>query len=316
MGKHWVRQGARRRNRDSNRRWGRANDDDLMSALLDAPWQVSVVLAVLVYVLMAWIAPAQFTSPASAPLGHMLSVFAPIAAFILLIISGISYVASKTSTNPSPRPRNSDFEPADPSLAPEIDWKRYSGKVTAGQFQPTAWSLELLRALEWHRFESLTAEYFRILGKRVETIHHGADGGVDARIYANDSNVLEYAVQCKAWSGIVGIKPIRELFGVMAHESAGKGIFLTTSTFSDEAKEFAAGHNDKLFLIDGQRFISMIEMLPDEKKAKLLAFATEGDYTTPTCASCGIKMVWRTNGNFWGCQNYPKCKSILRVGNT
>jgi restriction system protein len=101
----------------------------------------------------------------------------------------------------------------------------------------------------------------------------------------------------------------------MAHESAGKGIFMTTSTFTDDAKKFAADHSDKLFLIDGQRFIAMIEMLPKEKKVKLLVVATEGDYTTPTCASCGIKMVWRSGkaGDFWGCQNYPRCKSLLKI---
>ena len=114
---------------------------------------------------------------------------------------------------------------------------------------------------------------------------------------------------------MVGVKEIRELFGVMAHESAGKGIFMTTSTFTDDAKKFATAHSDKLFLIDGKKFISMIGNLPREKKTKLLAFATEGDYTTPTCASCGIKMVERSSskGKFWGCSNYPKCKSTLRV---
>lgn len=43
----------------------------------------------------------------------------------------------------------------------------------------------------------------------------------------------------------------------------------------------------------------------------LLKFAFEGGYTTPTCASCGIRMVKRDGkrGAFWGCLNYPKCRS-------
>lgn len=179
--------------------------------------------------------------------------------------------------------------------------------------RPTSWSIELLRDLEWKRFEMLCAEYFRVLGKRVETINHGADGGIDARIYANNSNNLEFAIQCKAWGSMVGIKPIRELFGVMAHESAGKGIFMATSRFSEDVKKFAAEHSDKLFIIDGEKFLSMLSNLPEGKQQKLLAYATEGDYKTPTCASCGIKMVWRNKGDFWGCSNYPKCKSTLKV---
>ena len=232
MSKHWVRNGARRSYRNTNRRSDRADDEDLVSVLLSAPWQISAVLAAIVFVVMRWIIPAQFNSPILAPLGHVLSGIAPAAAVIFLIVAAVSYFKNETLKHAPRDPIDHVIEPADPSIAPEIDWTRYSGKVTSKQFQPTSWSLELLRTLEWHRFESLSAEYFRILGKRVEIIHHGADGGVDARIYAHDSNVLEYAVQCKAWSDIVGVKPIRELFGVMAHESAGKGIFLTTSTLT------------------------------------------------------------------------------------
>ena len=112
---------------------------------------------------------------------------------------------------------------------------------------------------------------------------------------------------------MIGVKPIRELFGVMAHESAGKGIFMATSRFSEDAIKFAAEHSNKLFLVDGEKFLLMLLKLPEDKQQKLLAYVTEGDYTTPTCASCGIKMVWRSKGNFWGCSNYPRCKSTLRV---
>jgi restriction system protein len=180
----------------------------------------------------------------------------------------------------------------------------------------TDWSLELLQSLEWKRYEMLCAEYFRILGKRVETIAKGADGGIDARIYAKNSDVLEYAIQCKSWSRMIGVKEIRELFCVMAHESAGKGIFMSTSLFSNDAKEFAAEHKDKLFLIDAELFLSMLSNLPDAKRKVLLDFATEGDYLTPTCASCGIKMVRRPGkaGEFWGCMNYSRgCRSTFKI---
>jgi restriction endonuclease Mrr len=62
----------------------------------------------------------------------------------------------------------------------------------------------------------------------------------------------------------------------MAHESVGKGIFLTASAFSEEAKLFAEEHKEKIFLIDGQRFISMISKLPEEKREILLQVAKVG----------------------------------------
>ena len=61
--------------------------------------------------------------------------------------------------------------------------------------------------------------------------------------------------------------------------------------------------------------LMMIQRLPGEKSEALLAFATAGDYTTPTCPSCGVKMkaVAGSGGrpDFWGCKNYPRCRQKL-----
>ena len=108
---------------------------------------------------------------------------------------------------------------------------------------------------------------------------------------------------------------IRELRGVMASEGVAEGIFVATSTYSDDAIAFAsANHID---LMDGDKVLDAILSLPEEQQASLLRLATAGDYTTPTCASCGVKMIARkpkAGGRaFWGCVNYPKCKMILNV---
>ena len=52
---------------------------------------------------------------------------------------------------------------------------------------------------------------------------------------------------------------------------------------------------------------------PPALRQALLAFATEGDWTTPTCPSCGVKMAARdsSRGRFWGCIRYPKCRATL-----
>jgi hypothetical protein len=82
--------------------------------------------------------------------------------------------------------------------------------------KPTAWSLELLRRIEWKRFEELTAAFYRAIGLRSETIRCGADGGIDAKLFKGDSPDPTAIVQCKAWNARpVGVKPVRELLGVM-----------------------------------------------------------------------------------------------------
>lgn len=286
------------------------NDNNIIFILADAPWQIGVAFASVAFVVMRWVIPASMSSRALMPLVKLIYELAPIAAIFMLLIAFSSYVRNKKPSQSAAYPT---YEHTYTNIPANTDWGLFTVRSSSNRPQPNEWSLELLRVLEWKRFEMLCAEYFRVLGKRVETISHGADGGVDARIYTNDSNNLEYAIQCKAWGSMVGIKPVRELFGVMAHESAGKGIFMATSSFSDDAKQFAAEHSDELFLIDGKKFLSMLLKLPEDKQQKLLAYATEGDYTTPTCASCGIKMIWRSKVNFWGCSNHPRCKSTLRV---
>ena len=53
--------------------------------------------------------------------------------------------------------------------------------------------------------------------------------------------------------------------------------------------------------------------MPMQAQRNLLAVCTSGDYTTPTCPSCGIKLVERIIGGkaAWGCRNYPRCRSKI-----
>lgn len=280
----------------------------LLTTLADAPWQLGVTVAGLVYASVKWLVPLLFGSPALLPLANALSEYATLAALPFLFVAFIAFLRGKSASAAASSRQPSLRTPPNAG----------SGRYPALAVPPSEWSPVLLRSLEWKRFEMVCAEYFRLLGKRVETVSHGPDGGIDARVYARDSNVMKFAIQCKAWDGLVDVKPIRELFGVMAHESAGKGIFMATSGFTEEARQFAAEHKDKLFLIDGEKLISMISKLPDEKRKKLLEFAIEGDYTTPTCASCGIKMVRRSGkgGMFWGCANYPGCRTTMFLKNS
>jgi restriction system protein len=187
-----------------------------------------------------------------------------------------------------------------------------------GNTQPIAWTIELLRSLEWKRFETVCSEYLKIIGHDANETRIGPDGGVDIIVHKVGQEKPLAIVQCKAWSKRhkVGVKPIRELFGIMAAEQVVNGMFITTGDYTSDAIEFATGKSLKL--ITGERLLEVIRQLSAERKARLLALATEGDYTTPTCPQCGIKMTTRTSskgrntGNqFWGCVKYPKCRSTL-----
>jgi len=152
------------------------------------------------------------------------------------------------------------------------------------------WSLELLRRLEWRRFEELCAAYYEVA--------EGADKPPSV-------------VQCKPSSVYtVGIKPVRELRAAMAAAGVPQGVVVACGTFTSEAKEFSRGEN--IQLIDGGELLRKIGALAPEQGQALLKLATAGDFSTPTCPACGIKMTARTSSTegrkFWGCLNYPRCK--------
>jgi len=171
---------------------------------------------------------------------------------------------------------------------------------------PSELSIELLNRLEWKRLELLVALYFKATGVRAECTRIGADGGVDVYLYRNGEGKPYSYVQCKAWEQDVGVKLIRELFGVMAAEKIRKGVFVTTGRYSDDALAFAAANG--IVAIDGNGLIQRVNRLGRDALRKLLSEVTQGDYTTPTCPNCDIKLVFRDGKNpFWGCRNYPRC---------
>jgi restriction system protein len=180
---------------------------------------------------------------------------------------------------------------------------------------PSEWSLALVNALEWKRFEELTAAYFRAKGYNANTTRCGPDGGVDIEVAKPGSSSPLFIVQCKAWnSSRVGVKPVRELLGVRAARKVPLALFVTSGEYTPEAREFAATV-EHLKLLTGRELLSQIKELPVDVQQTLLREITRGDYTTPTCPSCDVKMVRRTakrgpnaGSFFWGCPNYPRCK--------
>jgi restriction system protein len=157
------------------------------------------------------------------------------------------------------------------------------------QVDNAQWTPELLRLLEWRRFEELCAAYFDAQG-------------------AGGAAVL---VQCRPWSPHgVGIKPLHELRSAMASGNVGEGVLLTPGKFTQEARAFAG--KEKIRLIDGAELLGSIAALVPEKALALHRLATQGDFRTPTCPSCAIKMVSRKSTKhgrtYWGCRNYPACK--------
>jgi len=182
---------------------------------------------------------------------------------------------------------------------------------------PTAWGAEVFAAIEWRRFEAVVEALFQQVGLQTKSQPHGADGGVDVWLYSRaQPDEAVSLVQCKHWSGKqVGVDKVRELLGVMASKKVPRGIFATTSTFSTDARKFAQGNG--IDLLDVDKILAMIAKRTPEQQQGLLEVALEGEYWKPTCVNCGIKMVERTSGKdggkFWGCANFPRCRTTMQM---
>lgn len=306
-----------------------------IETLFKAPWWISVLIGVLVLVILKWVVPASAASSAILkPLATMLSGLAWMFSGLFFLVGLLSFArekfsAIKSSSSPqrptatwNPRvivgrqePGTSDF-PKINQPDPEQDriWKEWRAAPVTSTPTPTEWSIELLRDLEWKRFEDVCQKFYALKGIRSETTPLGPDGGIDIRLYQDESGKATSIIQCKSWGKrLVGVQPVRELLGVMVHEKIGKAFFMASGNFSDEAKAFA--QSNPITLINGDMLVAMIKRLPAAEQRTLLTFATQGDFTTPTCPSCGIKLrhVAGIGGrpDFWGCQNYPRCRQKI-----
>jgi restriction system protein len=107
--------------------------------------------------------------------------------------------------------------------------------------------LEVIDTMSWHDFEQLTAAVFRKEGFDVQDTNDGPDGGVDLVLKKGGET---YLVQCKHWRTYkVGVKVIRELYGVIASTGAAGGFVVTAGVYTHEARVFA--ENIQIDLIDG-----------------------------------------------------------------
>jgi ribosomal protein L37AE/L43A len=182
-----------------------------------------------------------------------------------------------------------DHAPAAPVIGPEL-------------------TLELLRNLEWKRFEQIVALYYGETGVCAKCTCNGPDGGVDVRLHRNGEERPYCYIQCKAWgSEKVKLTTMREFLGVMAADKITEGIFLTTSDYWPEARTFAEANGIAALTADD--FIRSFGALPAATRSRIVEEITSGDYTTPSCPSCSRKMVWKRSASFWACSKFPQCRS-------
>lgn len=77
------------------------------------------------------------------------------------------------------------------------------------------------------------------------------DNGIDGIINEDRLGLDVIYIQAKRWEGIVGRPEIQKFAGALQGQRAKKGVFITTSSFTKEAKEYTSIIESKIILIDG-----------------------------------------------------------------
>lgn len=91
----------------------------------------------------------------------------------------------------------------------------------------------------------------RALGK-------SGDGGIDGIINEDRLGLDVIYIQAKRWEGVVGRPEIQKFAGALQGQRARKGVFITTSSFTKEAKEYASVIETKIILIDGEHLSKLM----------------------------------------------------------
>lgn len=86
-----------------------------------------------------------------------------------------------------------------------------------------------------------------------ETTRPTADDGIDGIIKEDKLGLNIVAIQAKRWETTVGRPQIQAFVGSLAGNQVKKGVFITTSQFSKEAKDYVKRIEQKVVLIDGEQ---------------------------------------------------------------
>lgn len=309
----------------------RRKQPSLGEILIDAPWWVSAVLSVGAYVVVSGILPGLLASNrfliGVAQLVRT-GAWIPTVAFGFLAVLSFVRERQKGNANSSEgsdtvadlrqrrRASPSGLKQQTMRSASAMDQpaqRRQDPSPSAVRVAPIeSWTLDALKQLEWKRFELLCVWYYEAMGFTVKTVPHGPDGGIDATLYKQGLETPVAIVQCKAWNKPVKVEQVRALAGVMHEHKVKRGVFWSLSGYVGRPVQNFA-ERAGIQLLDGAAILERIRALDQYKQATLLAQAFKGDYRTPTCVACGVKLVERAGkgGPFWGCRNYPRCKVTL-----
>lgn len=122
--------------------------------------------------------------------------------------------------------------------------------------------LEMLLAVTPSRFEVIVLDVLHGLGygisrQDLQRVGGSGDAGIDGVISLDKLGLEKVYVQAKRWQGTVGRPELQAFYGALAGQKAKRGVFITTSSFTVQALDFA-NSVEGIVLIDGERLVNLM----------------------------------------------------------
>jgi restriction system protein len=124
--------------------------------------------------------------------------------------------------------------------------------------------VETLRGVSPERFENIVIDVLAAMGYgggregAARAVGRSGDGGIDGVIEEDRLGLDSIYVQAKRWEANVGRPHVQAFAGALQGHRAHKGVMITTSDFTAEAKAYAATLPTRIVLIDGLRLAEML----------------------------------------------------------
>jgi restriction system protein len=91
-----------------------------------------------------------------------------------------------------------------------------------------------------------------------QAVGRTGDDGIDGIIKEDRLGLDVVYMQAKRWSAVVGRPVLQAFAGSLEGHRARKGVFITTSQFSREAREYVTRIEKRIVLIDGEELAQLM----------------------------------------------------------
>lgn len=124
--------------------------------------------------------------------------------------------------------------------------------------------LDMINSKEPIFFEKLVLDLLDKMGyaydeESIISTDYSGDEGIDGIIQEDKFGFNSIYVQAKRWKGNIGRPEIQKFLGAVAGQGGTKGLFITTSSFTREAVDYAKKQLQvKLILVDGKMLADLM----------------------------------------------------------